>query len=72
MGKLPLHKCVKEDYNQCTCHTHTHTHTHTYIYIFTNLLSTSLHGYQEKRKKMPGTRDNNISNYRPGKKEKIP
>ena len=42
-----------------------------YIYIFTNLLSTSIHGYQEKRKKKrPGTRDNNISNYRPGEKEK--
>ena len=27
------------------------THIYIYIYIFTNLLSTSIHGYQEKRKK---------------------
>ena len=40
------------------------------IYIFTNLLSTSIHGYQEKRKKTPGTRDKNNSNHRPGKKRK--
>ena len=37
-----------------------------YIYIFTNLLSTSIYGYQEKRKKKPPrNRDNNILNYRP-------
>ena len=42
-----------------------------YIYIFTNLLSTSIHGYQEKRKKKTsGTRDKNISNHRPGEKRK--
>ena len=40
------------------------------LYIFTNLLSTSIHGYQEKRKKTPGTRDKNISNHRPGEKRK--
>ena len=44
---------------------------HTLIHIFTNLLSTSIHGYQEKRKiTPPGTRDKNISNRRPGKKRK--
>ena len=43
-----------------------------HIYIFTNLLSTSIHGYQKKRKKTPpGTRDKNISNHHPGEKEKI-
>ena len=42
-----------------------------YIYIFTNLLSTNIHGYQEKRKKkLPRTRDKNISNHRPGEKRK--
>ena len=42
-----------------------------YIYIFTNLLSTSIHGCQEKEKKNPpGTRDNNISNHHPGEKRK--
>ena len=41
-----------------------------YIYIFTNLLSTSIHGYQEKRKKTPGTRDKKITNHRPGEKRK--
>ena len=43
-----------------------------YIYIYiTNLLSTSIHGYQEKRKKNPpGTRDKNILNHCPGEKEK--
>ena len=43
-----------------------------YIYIFTNLLSTSIHGYQKKKKKKPpsGTRDKNISNHRPGEKRK--
>ena len=46
-----------------------------YIYIYTNLLSTSIHGYQEKRKKKetsppPGTRDDNISNHCPGGKRK--
>ena len=41
-----------------------------YIYIFTNLLSTSIHGYQ--RKKTPsGTRDKNISNYHPGEKRNV-
>ena len=40
-----------------------------YIYIFTNLLSTSNHGYQKK--KPPGTRDKKISNHLPGEKEKI-
>ena len=41
------------------------------MYVFTNLLSTSIHGYQKKRKKkLPGTRDKNISNHRPGEKEK--
>ena len=40
------------------------------MYIFTNLISTSIHGYQ-KKKKTPGTRDKNISNYRPREKEKI-
>ena len=47
---------------------------HSYIYIFINVLSTSIHGYQEKRKKkkktLPGTRDKNISNHRPGEKRK--
>ena len=40
-----------------------------YIYIFTNLISTSIHGTREKKKrkkKPPGTRDKNISNHRPG------
>ena len=42
-----------------------------YLYIFTNLLSISIHGFQEKRKKTPpGTRDKNISNHRPGGKKK--
>ena len=43
-----------------------------YICIYTNLLSTSIHGYQEKRKRnLPGTRDKIISNHRPkGKKKK--
>ena len=42
-----------------------------YIYIYTNLQSSSIHCYQEKRKKKtPVSRDNNILNYRPGKKEK--
>ena len=49
-----------------------------YIYIFTNLLSTSIHGYLKKKKKKkkkkeknpPGTRDKNISNHRPGEKRK--
>ena len=52
---------------------HTYTLIYIYIYIFTNLLSTSIHGYQEKRKKkktLPGTRDKNISNHRPGEKRK--
>ena len=36
-----------------------------------NLLSTSIHGYQAKRKKKtPGTRDKNISNHRQGEKRK--
>ena len=39
-----------------------------YIYIFTNLLSTSIHGYQKK--KPSGTRNKNISNHRPGEKRK--
>ena len=48
-----------------------HTHKYIYIYIFTNLLSTSIHGYREKRKKNPpGTRDKNISNQRPREKIK--
>ena len=38
--------------------------------IYTNLLSASIHCYQEKRKKTPGSKNNNISNYRPGDKEK--
>ena len=43
-----------------------------YMYVFSNLLSTGIQGYQEQRKKNPpGTRDKNISNHRPGKKEKI-
>ena len=43
------------------------------IYIYTNLLSTSIHGYQEKRKKNPPeTRDKNISNhYRGGGRKNI-
>ena len=41
-----------------------------YIYIFTNLISTSIHGTRKKKKKTPGTRDNSISNHRPGEKEK--
>ena len=42
-----------------------------YTYIYTNLLSTSIHGYQAKRKKKPpGKRDENISNPRPGEKRK--
>ena len=41
-----------------------------YIYIFTNLLSTSIHGYQEKEKKTPEFRDNNIPNHCLGGKEK--
>ena len=45
-----------------------------YIYEFTKLLSTSIHGYLKKRKKEKknplGSRDNNISNYRPGENEK--
>ena len=41
-----------------------------YIYIYTNLISASIHGYQKKEKKPPGTRDKNISNHRPEKKEK--
>ena len=41
------------------------------MYVFTNLQSTSIHGYQAKRKKPPpGTRDKNISNHRPGGKRK--
>ena len=43
-----------------------------YMYIFTNLISTSIHGTRKKEKKNPpGTRDKNISNHRPGEKEKI-
>ena len=46
-----------------------------YIYIYTNLISTSIHGYQKKRKNPPpGTRDKNrnISNHRPrGKRKNI-
>ena len=38
-----------------------------YIYIFTNLISTSIHG---TRKKPSGTRDNSISNHRPGEKKR--
>ena len=30
---------------------HPRTHMYMYIYIYTNLLSTSIHGYQEKEKK---------------------
>ena len=43
-----------------------------YIYIFTNLLSTSIHGYKKKKrkKKLSGTRDKNISNHCPGEKRK--
>ena len=42
------------------------------IYIFTNLIPTSIHGTRKKEKKnLPGTRDKNISNHRPGEKEKI-
>ena len=45
-----------------------------YIYIFTNLLSTSIHGYEKKKKKKKkkpsGTRDKNISNHHPGEKRK--
>ena len=55
-------------------YTHTHTgasiYIYIYIYIFTNLLSASIHGYQKKNKKTPGTRDKNISNHRLGEKEK--
>ena len=41
------------------------------IYIYINLLSTSIHGYQKKRKKNPpGVRNQNISNHRPGEKGK--
>ena len=38
-----------------------------YIYLFTNLLSTSIHGYQEKRKNIIGQKK---KNHRPGKKRK--
>ena len=41
--------------------------------MFINLLSTSIHGYQEKRKKKknpPGARDKNVSNHRLGEKKK--
>ena len=42
------------------------------LYIFTNIISSSIHSYQKKKKKKPpGTRDKNISNHRPGEKEKI-
>ena len=41
------------------------------VCVFTNLISTSIHDYQKKEKKTPGTRDKNISNHRPGEKEKI-
>ena len=42
------------------------------MYIFANLISTSIHGYQKKKKKIPsGTRDKNISNHRLGEKENI-
>ena len=42
-----------------------------YIYIYTNLLSTSIHGYQgKKRNNPPGTRDKNFSNHCPGEKKK--
>ena len=46
-------------------------HAYIYIYIYTNLLSTNIHSYKEKRKKNPpGTRDKNIPNHRPGEKRK--
>ena len=46
-----------------------------YIYIFTNLISTSIHGYQKKKKKKkkkkpPGTRDKNYHESPPGGKRK--
>ena len=41
-----------------------------YIYIFTNLLSTSIHGFQEKENKTPEFRDNNISDRCLGKKNR--
>ena len=41
-----------------------------YIFFFSNLISTSIHGYQKKRKKPPGTKDKHISNHRSGEKEK--
>ena len=47
------------------------SYVYIYIYIYINLLSTSIHGYQKKEKKTLGTRDKNISNHRPGEKEKI-
>ena len=51
--------------------THIYIYIYIYIYIFTNLISSSIHGYQKKENKNPpGTRDKNISNHRPGEKEK--
>ena len=42
-----------------------------YIYILTNLISTSSHGYQKKKKKIRQKQEiKNISNHRPGVKEK--
>ena len=39
-------------------------------YIFTNIQSTSIHGYQEKEKKTPQFSDNHISYHCLGDKEK--
>ena len=48
--------------------TSSYIYIYIYTYIFTNILSTSIHGYQKI--KPPGTRDKNISNHRPGEKRK--
>ena len=61
--------CVCEILFECLC---VYIYIYIYIYIFTNLISTSIHGTIKKtKKKTSGTRDNSISNHRPGEKEKI-
>ena len=40
-----------------------HPWLHEVSYIYNNLLSTSIHGYQEKEKNTPEFRDNNIPNH---------
>ena len=48
-----------------------HIYIYMYVCVFTNLLSISIHSYQEKQKKKPPEfRDNNIPNHCLGEKEK--